>query len=158
MVDPEDGLEHIDGLKEWPVETRLLGKPPPSAGEEGAEGEGGASEAEDVEAGRREAKGLAAFEAAWSGIDEALERINEFPLREEEIVGARLYTGPMFTKYNGAPLCFRAHIPNCASSADRVYATRLRVVQPACAGSACQRSSHASMSSASATATPRRCT
>ena len=114
VVDPEDGLSHIEGLADWPVETRLLGKAKPAeqpAGEEGGEGEGAAAEgaaaegaaaeSEEAEAaGRREAKGLAAFEAAWSEVDEALERINEFPLREEEIVGARLYTGPMFTKYN----------------------------------------------------------
>ena len=33
-------------------------------------------------------------------MDEGLESLDQFALRREEFVGARLYTGPMFVKYN----------------------------------------------------------
>ena len=48
----------------------------------------------------RRARPLGGFEAEWSFIDESLEALDQFALRQEEFVGARLYTGPMFVKYN----------------------------------------------------------
>ena len=35
---------------------------------------------------------MASFEAAWSSVDEALDAMDQYALREEEFVGARLCT------------------------------------------------------------------
>lgn len=83
VVDPENGLE-LTGRKSWPAESK-------PKGDEGATAMDG-----------REAKALNTFEAMWAVIDERLEKLKEYPLREEEFFCARLYTGPMFTKYNAS--------------------------------------------------------
>jgi NLR family CARD domain-containing protein 3 len=82
VVDPEKGLGKL-GRDSWPVEKKLLNKKL-----DGSEQTGSHSASSP-----REAKPLSAFEAAWAEIDEDLEGLNEYPLREEEFIGVRLYTG-----------------------------------------------------------------
>ena len=50
----------------------------------------------------REPFSLSYFEAQWAGIDERLEDLDMDPVQEVEVVGARLYTGPLYVKYNAA--------------------------------------------------------
>lgn len=76
--DPEDGLSTL-GIKSWPAEM-----------------------VEQCQ--MRKPMRLSSFEAKRSQIDTALEAIDQFPMRKEELIGARCYTGPMFVKYN---VCLR---------------------------------------------------
>jgi len=59
----------------------------------------------------RRPKPLRAFDAARRGVDARLRRLGVRPLFEDELVGARLYTGPMFLKYN---LVLRGGVPGAA--------------------------------------------
>jgi len=75
--DPERGLQEL-GIAHWPVEQRIE----PSH--------------------KRVASSLAHFEAEWSAIDDALDKRKIDKLKEAEVVGARLYTGPMYHKVTGS--------------------------------------------------------
>ena len=75
--DPERGLHELK-IPHWPVEQRIE----PSH--------------------KRIASSLAHFEAEWSAIDDALDKRKIDKLKEAEVVGARLYTGPMYHKVTGS--------------------------------------------------------
>ena len=54
---------------------------------------------------------LAVFERAAEARNEALREAKQPPLTTDEIIGARLYTGPMFEKYNGVMRGLRSGVP-----------------------------------------------
>ena len=49
---------------------------------------------------RRFAMPLHTFDVAVSEVNAELRKLSVRPMRQEELIGARLYTGPMFQKYN----------------------------------------------------------
>lgn len=79
--DPEEGLAKntLDGvaLDAWPAEQVPL-----------------------PDGHMRSPRTIASFEAEWAQRDEKLEALNDWPLQMIEFVGARLYTGPLYLKYN----------------------------------------------------------
>ena len=79
----EDGATPAQfGLPAWPVEA-------PESLPEGMRDEGG-----------RQRQPLATFEAAATALNEQLTAARQPRAILEELIAARLYTGPMFTKYN----------------------------------------------------------
>jgi hypothetical protein len=60
------------------------------------------SRLEDPATRMREPQSIKMFEAEWAKIDEKLEELDIDYLQEVELLGGRLYTGPMYVKYNAA--------------------------------------------------------
>lgn len=77
VVRPDDGLEVL-GLDEWP----------------------GAEEARNRQDLPRQAYPLEYFRGEWDAVDRRLQAAGEQPLSIPEFVALRLYTGPLFRKYN----------------------------------------------------------
>lgn len=75
VADPDKGLGEL-GLVDWPREQRLAGELP------------------------RQLHPPRHFEPVWSTINSKLEDVGETRLHLHGFVALRLYTGPMFTKYN----------------------------------------------------------
>merc|ERR1740139_964829 len=92
VVHAEEGPDKV-GLKEWPVEKKL------------------------VDAGKlercRKALPLNNFDALIDKKNHDLRRMGEELLTTEEVIGVRLYTGPMFERYNavnrGGGLSIKQH-------------------------------------------------
>ena len=53
---------------------------------------------------------LSAFDASLADVNSILRGFKVPPLRSEEVIGCRLYTGPLFEKYN-AVLRRRSEVP-----------------------------------------------
>jgi len=78
---------------------------------------------------------LSAFEDAWRDKNVRLEAAGAQPLQEVELIGTRLYTGPMFMKYNTA-LRAKAGEPRSVSQYNMLnrgngYVTTLHVINSA---------------------------
>lgn len=76
VTDPENGLD-ILGLEEWP----------------------GSEPERDIRS-IRYARSKAEFRADWESVDRRLVAVGEQPLSDPEFNALRLYTGPIFRKYN----------------------------------------------------------
>ena len=83
VADPELGLKELD-LQRWPLEQLLRHEH---------------SQGNMMHAKTRRPDPPAAFEQRRHAINEALE-MHGGPLFEEEVIAGRLYTGPVFIKYN----------------------------------------------------------
>ena len=89
-----------------------------NSGGEAVGGEGGGGE-EDPAQRMREPLSIAAFEAQWANIDLKLDEMDVDPIKEVEIVGARLYTGTRAPRMAGcwAPhACVEVALPSAPSS------------------------------------------
>ena len=75
VADPENGLKYL-GLKDWPKEARASSS------------------------GGRKLLPPKAFQESWDAMNEKLTEIGESPLAMSGFVCLRLYTGPMYFKYN----------------------------------------------------------
>lgn len=98
VADPDNGLAFLQQapyyqgkLSGWPAEADMMD----------AEGDENES-SERREKHGREPRSLGNFEAEWAKVDEALEALEIDMLQEAEFIGARLYTGPCYFKYNAA--------------------------------------------------------
>ena len=83
---------------QWPSEQKIHGVPL------GKESEDGADDADEKIQGARDARRqimpLGEYEAKMNEINAQLREKDLDPLIEEELIAARLYTGPMYSKYN----------------------------------------------------------
>ena len=68
----------------------------------------------------REARSLAEFASTWQEINEKLTALGEQPLSDVEFVALRLYTGPMFVKYNGVMRGTVSDVPFLVSQKERL--------------------------------------
>ena len=126
VVDPSLTGLGLTGLATWPRETRLC-----AAGCT-------VEEAEAAEARRRVPRSLDEFETKRSLIDHKLGALTGLRFGRFELIGARLYTGPMFVKYNGvlrgikptAPAPFRERL-RALCPGGNLYAATLHVINAA---------------------------
>lgn len=79
VVHTDRGPKEV-GLEEWPRETKFLGT--------GGEEQG------------RKPRNLESYKVLFDGVNQQFKGMGEEKLSHAELVGVRLYTGPMFEKYN----------------------------------------------------------
>eukprot|EP00966_Prymnesium_polylepis_P222468 5146893-Prymnesium_polylepis.1 len=117
VADPIGGLDKV-GLSQWPAT--------PSARNDGTMSDG------------RMPHPPAHFEPAWRKINAGLHELNERPLDMAGFVGLRLYTGPMYVKYNTLLRAASGCVPALRKRSDEMcltntYASTLSIITSAIA-------------------------
>jgi hypothetical protein len=91
-------IDKLGDGPQWPSEQKIHGVPL------GKESEDGADDADekikDARDARRQIMELSEYEAKMNEKNAQLREKDLDPLIEEELIAARLYTGPMYSKYN----------------------------------------------------------
>ena len=95
---PDGSIHKLSDGPQWPSEQKIHGVPL------GKESEDGADDADEKIQGARDARRqimpLGEYEAKMNEINDQLRDKDLDQLIEEELIAARLYTGPMYSKYN----------------------------------------------------------
>ena len=174
-ADVGDAVDAIGGDADGDVLQREEGSVRSLVGD----GDEAGAEEEDPTLRMREPQSIASFESRWAQIDEKLEELDMDCLQKVEFLAARLYTGPLYQKYNACLRCAPQDPASRPAGPSRTARARTRPHTPArrrgppshhvgvclacapharAAASRSRRWSRAGRSCASATGTRPRCT
>ena len=114
VVSPTDEALRELGLTEWPLESKLHSRP-------------------SKQRYCRHPTPLSAFSEELTARNSQLTSLGHPPLLDEEVIGARLYTGPQFVKYNAVLRGLQSENPYLKSQFTRLcmgntYSTTLHVI------------------------------